>query len=73
MAKQTRREFIRMMGVAAASVGASSLSRSRAAASRADRPNIIFILADDLGYGDLGCYGQKTIRTPNIDQLAEEG
>ena len=37
------------------------------------QPNIIFILADDLGYGDLGCYGQKKIRTPNIDRLAAEG
>jgi arylsulfatase A len=37
------------------------------------RPNIIFIMADDLGYGDLGCYGQKEILTPNIDRLAAEG
>jgi arylsulfatase A len=36
-------------------------------------PNIIFILADDLGYGDLGCYGQKRFATPNIDRLAAEG
>ena len=36
-------------------------------------PNIIYIMCDDLGYGDLGCYGQEIIRTPNIDQLAAEG
>ncbi len=38
-----------------------------------DRPNIIFIMADDLGYGSLGCYGSKEIRTPNIDRLAASG
>lgn len=37
------------------------------------KPNIIYILADDLGYGDLGCFGQKKIETPNLDNLAEEG
>lgn len=36
-------------------------------------PNIVFILADDLGYGELGCFGQTKIRTPNIDRLAAEG
>lgn len=37
------------------------------------RPNIIFILADDLGYGELGCYGQQKIETPHIDKLAKDG
>ncbi|GAB3951706.1 arylsulfatase [Spirosoma harenae] len=42
-------------------------------AQKPNRPNIIFILADDLGYGDVGINGQKLIRTPNIDRLAREG
>jgi arylsulfatase A-like enzyme len=39
----------------------------------AETPNIIVIMADDLGYGDLGCYGAKTVKTPHLDQLAREG
>ena len=38
-----------------------------------EKPNLIFILADDLGYGELGCYGQKVIQTPNLDRMAKEG
>ena len=41
--------------------------------SAADKPNLIWIMADDLGYGDLGCYGQKVIATPHLDSMAREG
>ena len=39
----------------------------------ASKPNVIYILADDAGYGDLSCYGQEKFKTPHIDQLAAEG
>ncbi len=42
-------------------------------ASAAQKPNIFFILADDLGYGDLSCFGGKDVKTPNIDSLARHG
>ncbi len=42
-------------------------------AATADRPNVVIILADDLGYGDLGCYGHPRFKTPNIDRLAAAG
>ena len=43
------------------------------AASAAERPNVIFMLTDDLGYSDISCYGAKKVKTPHIDQLAAEG
>ena len=72
-----RRQFLTFVaGGAAAGLIPFSGCKSELAdliANRAERPNIIFILADDLGYGDLGCYGQKHIKTPNIDRIAAEG
>lgn len=49
------------------------LLASAALAAESTKPNVVFILADDLGYGDLGCYGHPYARTPNIDRLASEG
>jgi arylsulfatase A-like enzyme len=46
---------------------------SRPAAADPIRPNLIWIMADDLGWGELGCYGQKVIHTPNLDRMAREG
>lgn len=70
----TRREFVKTLGLSAAALtltGCTSAT-ARRSASKA-RPNIVYILADDLGYAEVGCYGQKKIRTPNIDKLATEG
>jgi arylsulfatase A-like enzyme len=67
--KVSRREFIE------AAAGAAALAGSGRTASAAPprRPHILFILADDLGYGDLSCYGRPDYKTPVVDRLAKEG
>jgi len=75
MANQTRRQFLKSTGMAMAaySLLPGCTTAGRATSKRRNKPNIIFILADDLGYGDVGCFGQKVIQTPNIDKFAAEG
>ncbi|MHC4170074.1 MAG: sulfatase-like hydrolase/transferase [Planctomycetota bacterium] len=66
-----RRDFLRISGAGALTL---ALGRAAGAGQSADkRPNIIFIMADDLGYNELGCYGQQKIKTPNVDLLASQG
>jgi arylsulfatase A-like enzyme len=69
MSKVSRRHFIAGTAgtVLTASVGTRSQTR------RSERPNILFILADDMGWGDLSCYGRPDYRTPNLDRLATQG
>ncbi|MFH1717669.1 MAG: arylsulfatase [Planctomycetota bacterium] len=66
-----RRNFLKLAGAGAAALALRGGLVS--CGERKSHPNIIYILADDLGYGHLGCYGQKEIQTPNIDRMAREG
>jgi arylsulfatase A-like enzyme len=72
----TRRDFFRTAGhtTAGLAVGAyASSSLARPQEQQKDRPNLIIIFADDLGYGDLSCFGSNMIKTPYLDQMAQEG
>jgi len=71
-----RREYIRVFIVAAVLLvvgGCVSLSQSNSGGGAAVNPNFVIIFCDDMGYGDLGCFGHPTIRTPNLDKMAVEG
>ena len=68
--KRTGRGFPIAVAIAAATI---ALAMPLFATEENRKPNIIYILADDLGYGDLSCYGQRKFKTPNIDRLAAEG
>ena len=65
-----RRRFLKSVGAGAAVL---AMPGRPAAAAAKERPNIVFVIVDDMGYHDLGCYGSKTIQTPHIDRMAAEG
>jgi arylsulfatase A-like enzyme len=69
--KQTRRKFI--SGIASGATVLLTHRNLTSAKSGPSRPNVVFILADDLGWGDLSCYGRPDYRTPNLDLLASQG
>jgi N-acetylgalactosamine-6-sulfatase len=68
----TRRDLLAASGTVFAGLSGFAGCRSSGSAS-VRKPNIVLIVADDLGYGDVGCYGCQDIRTPNIDRIAAEG
>lgn len=69
--KLSRRRFVQTS--VAGSVALAGLGVGRIAQAQVSKPNIIFIMADDLGFADVSCYGQRDYTTPNIDRLATEG
>ena len=76
-----RKNFLKMRNMTTGKSGKFALTAAAACAAcacgnvvkPAQKPNVVFLLFDDLGYGDLGCYGQQMIETPNIDALAARG
>jgi len=69
-----RRQFLARLGSATAAAAATfGLPHPAFGQEKTKRPNFIFILCDDLGWGDLGCYGHPRIKTPNLDRLARQG
>ena len=67
----SRRRFLKALGVGV--LGAMARGVARGAEGNAKPPNVVLIYADDLGYGDVGCYGATHVKTPNIDGLARQG
>jgi hypothetical protein len=71
-----RRDFLKAAGAGAVSLVMGRCTDRLAASaptSSKKRPNIVFIVVDDMGWADLGCYGGKHIKTPNINRMAKEG
>ncbi len=67
-----RREFLRTVGLATVVASVPGVAKTKNTAKRASRPNVLLIMADDMGFSDAGCYGGD-VRTPNLDKLAAGG
>lgn len=61
------------IALVSSAIGTGQKALAQTRGTTTDKPNVIIILADDLGYGDLECYGAKNVQTPNINKLAQSG
>ena len=68
-----RRQFLRTIAAGAAALTLPGAVLGMGSTAKSKRPNIVFIFADDMGWGDLGCYGHPRIKTPVLDNLAKQG
>lgn len=74
MMSLSRRDFLKASAAGLAAMALPSIITKNTMAAGADQtPNIVLIYADDIGYGDIGCYGATSVKTPNVDRLAKEG
>src|SRR5436190_7380691 len=67
------RRIIELLTISCVAVFGSSTILAQASARPATRPNVVLVLMDDMGYGDIGSYGVKDAKTPNLDRLARQG
>lgn len=76
MTSLKRRDFLKALSVSAAALtlpGCHNITESLGVQSTEKKPNVLVVLCDDLGYGDIGCFGHPHIKTPNLDRFAREG
>ena len=73
MCTTTRRDFLKAVGLGAAGLAAWRLRPAMAEGASKAKPNVLLIIADDMCWRDCGCYGNKEVKTPNIDRLAADG